>query len=318
MVARPVATVLMASLLFSMPLAMGDDDAVPDETAARQQVNDLIKSFHDAHKKATPGLIQQAIALSISFGAPAWNKGDHAACARFYMTTAQNLVDVFAGRDAATAAARSALDDLQFALDRAHFYNDDDRSAWSLRFAFDKNQITCELAAQKAQALVALGEEYLKRSRLPEGEDAMRSAVASLAELDGEPDDAIPLPARYAPMALANALFAEQNFEDASVAVLKGLTYIPQWPAVPIDLRDAAASPEEYDANLSALESKSKAQPQNASLQFLLGYQYWFTGRRADATDRFHETLKLDPKHPGAQIFLNPDADKILPPKPRA
>jgi tetratricopeptide (TPR) repeat protein len=313
-------------LALAMPVCRAgaqDQDApesqtVPDEQAVRQQVDALLKSFHDAKRRATPGMIQQAVNLSISFGAPAWNHGDHAACARFYMQTAQSLLASFAGRGSATQAARDAMDDLQLAIDRARAYGDDDRSAWSLRYAFEKNQITCDVAAQKAQSLITIGEQYLKRSQLQESEDALRTAVSSLGELDGEPIDAMPVAARYAPLALANALFAEEQFDDAAAAVLKGLQYIPQWPGVDIDLRQVNGTEAEYQTYLTALEGRAVSDPKNPSVQFLLGYQYWFTGRHADALDCFHRTLKLEPNHPGALIFLNPDAGKTDPNKPKA
>ena len=313
-----VAALVLIGLWPLKGLAAIDDAAGPDESTVREQVNQLIRTFHDEKRKVTPGMIQQAISLSISFGAPAWNRGDHGACARFYLTTAQSLVGSFGAKDAATGTARGALEDLQFAIDRAQTYKDDDRSAWSLRFAFDKNQMNCELAVQKAQSLVALGEQYLKRSQYQESEDALRSAVTALAELDGEELDSIPPAARYAPLALVNVLFAQRRFDEASAQVLKGLVYLPQWPAVQIDLREASATPEDYKANLEALEMKARSEPDNASTQFLLGYQYWFTGRRLDAKDQFHQTLKLDPHHAGAALFLDPEAGKTGPPKPRA
>jgi tetratricopeptide (TPR) repeat protein len=318
MLCRAVGLTTLFALLLPAHALRADDDAVPDEQAVRQQVDSLINQFNSAKKRATPGMIQQAVALSITFGAPSWNHGDHAACSRFYRTTAETLVAKFGEKSAATAAARSALDDLQFALDRAKAYGDDDRAAWSLRYAFDKNELTCELAAQKTQSMIALGEQYLKRSQLQESEDALRSAVGTLADLDGEPAESIPVAARYAPMALANTLFAEEQFDDASAQILKGLQYIPEWPSVTIDLREANGSPEEYQSYLTALETRARTDPKNASVQFLLGYQYWFTGRHADAMDCFHQTLKLDPNHPGAQLFLSPDAGKVAPAKPKA
>jgi tetratricopeptide (TPR) repeat protein len=319
---RVFAVALLLILAVRVPPACAqnvpENQVVPDEQAVRQQVDALLKTFRDSKKRATSGMIQQAVSLSISYGAPSWNHGDHAACSRFYVQTAQSLLTVFADKSSATPAARGALDDLQLAVDRAHAYGDDDRSAWSLRYAFEKNQITCDVTAQKAQSLIAIGEQYLKRSQLLESEDALRTAVTSLSELDGEPIDAMPVAARYAPLALANALFAEEQFDDASTAILKGLQYIPQWPGVDIDLRQVNGTEAEYQTYLTALEGKAVSDPKNASVQFLLGYQYWFTGRHADAVDCFHRTLKLEPNHPGALIFLNPDAGKTDPNKPKA
>jgi tetratricopeptide (TPR) repeat protein len=320
MFCRAVGVATIFAVLIPAHVVRADDgsDAIPDGQAVRRQIDALINEFHDAKKRATPGMIQQAVALSITFGAPSWNHGDHGACSKFYRQTAESLVATFADKNSATPAARGALDDLQFALDRARAYGDDDRAAWSLRYAFDKNELGCELAAQRTQSMIALGEQYLKRSQLQESEDALRSAVATLADLDGEPSESIPVTARYAPMALANTLFAEEQFDDAAAQIVKGLQTIPEWPSVTIDLREANGSAAEYQTHLTALETKARTDPKNASVQFLLGYQYWFTGRHADAMDCFHQTLKLEPNHAGAQLFVSPDAGKAGTAKPKA
>ncbi len=285
--------------------ALADDKDPPSEDATRKQVDALIASFRDGNKKATAGMIEQAIGLSISFGAPTYNRGDHAACARFYSRTAESVVAAFADPNAATPAGRSSLDDLRAALERAKGEKDPDRVAWALRFAFDKNQLACVLQAQRAQGLVAMGEEYFKRSEFAESQDAFESAIVSLHELDGQALDTIPLGCRYATIALANSLFAQQKFSDASKAVVKGLDYVPQWPTVTVDLRSLHRDPAEYEAVLTVLENRVKENPSNPALQFLLGYEYWFTGRRVDAKVAFQHTLKLDPEHAGAKRFID-------------
>ena len=222
----------------------------------------------------------------------------------------------FADAGSATPAARASLADLKTALDRAKELKDPDRAAWAMRFAFDKNQLACLLQTQRAQGLVAMGEEYFKRSEFAESQDAFESAVGSLEELDGQPIDTIPLGCRYAPIALGNSLFAQQKFKEASEAVVKGLAYVPQWPSITIDLRSFHRDPAEYEEILSSLESKAKDDPNNAPIQFLLGYEYWFTGRRIDAKIAFEHTLKIDPNHPGARRFI--DASHPAADKPRA
>ena len=252
MTLRPTALpLLLLMLLSSVPARAADDDSPPDEATIRKQIDVLILSFTDHKKPATAGMIEQAIGLSISFGAPTYNKGDHAACARFYSRTAESLVAAFGEKDAATLGGRASLNDLKSALDRSAGFKDPDRIAWALRFAFDKNQLACTLYAQRAQGLVAMGEEYFKRSEFAESQDAFESAVVALDELDGQSIDTIPLGCRYAPLALANALFAQKKFGDASTAVLKGLNYVPQWPGVTIDLRSFHHDPAEYEAVLS-------------------------------------------------------------------
>ena len=169
------------------------------------------------------------------------------------------------------------------------------------------------MQTQRTQGLVAMGEEYFKRSEFEESQDAFESAVNSLEELDGQPLETIPLGCRYAPIALGNSLFAQQKFKEASAAVVKGLGYVPQWPSITVDLRSFHHDPAEYEAVLASLEGKAKDDPNDPSLQFLLGYEYWFTGRRIDAKIAFEHTLKLDPNHAGARRFIDashPSVDK--------
>ena len=45
-------------------------DAIPDRKRTRKQIDDLVKQFTGGEKKATLGLIKDAVNLSISFGAP--------------------------------------------------------------------------------------------------------------------------------------------------------------------------------------------------------------------------------------------------------
>src|SRR5438105_4394608 len=107
------------------------DDAVPDESAVRQQVDALIAAA-PSHR-ATLGTLQGAMELSISFGAPAWNARDHDACCRFYVKSGESLSAGFAAKEAATAPARALLDDLKSALDRVHQSTDVDANAWTMR-----------------------------------------------------------------------------------------------------------------------------------------------------------------------------------------
>ena len=58
-------------------------EAPPDKDVVRKQIDKIVHRFQGQKKKLTLGAVQAAIDLSISFGAPTWNAGDHAACADF-------------------------------------------------------------------------------------------------------------------------------------------------------------------------------------------------------------------------------------------
>ncbi len=305
------AVLCVFALLPMIAVAAGPDaEAVPDEGATRKHIDALISSA--GKNPITLGLVQQTIDLSISFGAPSFNAGDRAGCARFYMKTAESLAAAFPADHPATESARHALNDLKAAFDRAKRAADDEGRAWAMRFAFDKTQLATLMQATRTDGLIDLGNEYLKRGQSDEAVDAYQTAVASLHELDGEPVAIIPISCRYAPLGAGNALFVQKKYKEASDSILAGLAYIPQWPAVKQDLRSLYRDPADYESVMEDLQAQSRQSPDDAALHFLLGYQYHFTGKKSAAKEQFQRVLELDSKHAGAKIFLNPVDPKLL------
>ncbi|HWE04224.1 MAG TPA: hypothetical protein VG326_17595 [Tepidisphaeraceae bacterium] len=298
---------LIAMLLFSLALGAGSARAqAPDAGAVRRQIDARIHSFQNQKKKATLGFIQQAIALSIGYGAEAYNAGDRAGCFQFYAATADSLIAAFPDEKSATESARRALGDLKAARERTLKNTDPDRNAWTMRYAFDKTQIAWELQVGSSQGLMRLGAENFAKSQFEEAQDAYESAIQSLAELDGQTLRQIPIACRFAPLALANTLFAQKQYKAAAEAVTPGLRYLPEWPAITIDLRSLHHDPAEYESLMEDLQAKANAAPQDANLQFLLGYELYFTGKKAAANEQFQRTLKIDPNHAGAKTLLHP------------
>jgi tetratricopeptide (TPR) repeat protein len=291
-------------------------DAPPDEAVVRGQIDKIVQRFQGAKKKLTLGAVEAAIDLSISFGAPAWNAGDHAACADFYVKTAETLCSAFP-QNAATPAAAKALSDLKVALARAKTLTDSDRKAWTMRYAFDKMQTTCLAEGVRAGALLDLSAECLKRSQFVEAQDAGAAAVEVLKEMEGQPAELLPLACRAAPFMMADALVAQKKFAEASAAILQGLDTAPEWPNLARNLRASYGDPEPYEAALDALKEQANKSANDASLQFLLGYELHFTGRKEAAKEQFEKVLKIDPGHAGAKLFLHPpEKSKTLAPKP--
>jgi len=291
-------------------------ETVPDRQAVRGQVDALIHSYTSEKRKATLGMIHEAIALSISYGAPAYNQGDRSGCFHFYADTADALSEAFAADDSATDAAKAALADLKAARERTRHERSSDRNAWSMRYAFDKTQLAVETQIVSTQGLVRLGSDNFTASHFPEAQDAFASATRSLYELEGQPPELIPVECRFAPLALANSLFAQHEYKAASAAVLVGLHYVPEFPGATIDLRSLHHDPAEYEAMMDDLEAKAKDAPDDATTQFLLGYEYYFTGKKAAAKRQFEQTLKLDPQHVGAKLFLEFKAPEQRPDAP--
>lgn len=298
--------IMLAALVVAIWASTSRAENVPDAPSVRRAIDAQIHSFQKAKKKATLGLVQQSIALSISYGAPAYNTGDHAACFRFYADTADALVAAFPDESSATPSGWRAIVDLKAARQRTQQNTDADHNAWTMRYAFDKTQIAWELEVASAQGLMRLGNQNFQSSHYAEAQDAYESAQHSLFELDGQPLQTIPIPCRFAPLAVANALFAQKQFKESADAVARGIRYLPEWPAMTLDLRSLHHDPAEYETIVEDLRAKIKESPNDASLEFLLGYELHFTGKKIEAHEQFERALKLDPKHAGAKIFLHP------------
>jgi hypothetical protein len=79
---------------------------------------------------------QAAIEGAIALGAPRYNRGDVAGCARLYLATALTLVNAQINRGFAGQAR--AIDTLKKGLAEAQMLTGVDERAWALRHAFDR------------------------------------------------------------------------------------------------------------------------------------------------------------------------------------
>lgn len=80
--------------------------------------------------------VQAAIEAAIAVGAPRYNRGDIAGCARLYLATALTLVNAQISRGFPGQAR--ALDTLKKGLAESQTLPDVDARAWALRHAFDR------------------------------------------------------------------------------------------------------------------------------------------------------------------------------------
>ncbi len=96
---------------------------------------------------------------------------------------------------------------------------------------------------------------------------------------------------------LAQAQFALGKYSRAVEAVHAGMRLHKDWPAAPfqprIDLYGAIEG--DFTEHLKRLQAAVSGDPNNPELLFLLGYQLWFDGRRAEAVARFRQARPLAP-----------------------
>jgi tetratricopeptide (TPR) repeat protein len=280
------------------------EELIPSEKETRKKIDELIKSCSDGGRKVTLGVLQEAMSLSISYGAVMYNQGDRDGCFKFYAKTAQSLCAAFPEQKPATEMARRALTDLKVALERVRRSGDTDRNAWSMRYVFDKAQLAVALHVEHLQGLVGIAEGCFKRAQFEESEDALAAAVAMLEELEGQSRENIPIGCRYARLAIGHTYFAQKKYKEAATAIDDALKHLPEWPGLTLDLRSLHRDPAEYEDLMADLQSVAKKEPENAALQFLLGYECYYTGRKAMAKEHFEAVRKLDAAHSGANLLL--------------
>jgi hypothetical protein len=86
----------------------------------------------------------------------------------------------------------------------------------------------------------------------------------------------------------AQAAFASGRYGDAVTAIRAGLALDRTWPASPFDPKELyGANPALFADHLAALREVVAANPSDASLQFLIGYELWFIGEKVEARKWF-------------------------------
>jgi hypothetical protein len=86
----------------------------------------------------------------------------------------------------------------------------------------------------------------------------------------------------------AQAVFASGGFAEAVKAIRAGLALDPAWPAGKFDPRELyGGNPAAFAGHLEDLEKAVAANPGEATLEFLLGYELWFLGKRVEARKFF-------------------------------
>lgn len=137
-----------------------------------------------------------------------------------------------------------------------------------------------------------LGDQFFRSGDYDKAVDAFRKAV------DADPGSAV------AHFALGEALFATGDFAYAAYAIRKGFDLDATWTENPIDRREFYGRPEDWDAQMGALLAHCEKAPFDAPAFLVLGYNRYFTGDAAGATDAFVRVLELNGTDRFAISFL--------------
>lgn len=155
---------------------------------------------------------------------------------------------------------------------------------------------------------IAQGETAFRASDYTRAVSAFRHAMVD------NPEDA------ETALLLGQALFATGQFDEAAGATQGALEILPQdrWGAVIQRYRQLYGKPQDYTAQLRALERALRDKPDEPSLHFLAGYHYAYLGFTAQAVEQFDGLLKLAPNDQIARKLREAMQAKLSPPQPVA
>ena len=293
----------------SFPKVLPGNSTDPvQEKQVRAAIGQLIADHCQRFKRPTLGLLIKVIQVSIAFGVPLYNRGDHQGCYRFYFDTARNLVSRFLGQNC-SALCRQALIDLQRGVAQSRRMNNPTHQAWILRFAFDQCIDHYKVNSIYLQQLKQRGLEYWQRGYFSMACKSFSDAANTLADLQFTQ---APLKKELFLFAAPTAaLFLRHQFHKAAASLGTILKYIPDWPQKQIDHRYLYAMHEDkYQLALSQLQKMADKRPRDATLQFLLGYQFYVCGQIAPAKKQFIKTLTIAADHFSAAMFLRQISSK--------
>lgn len=116
--------------------------------------------------------------------------------------------------------------------------------------------------------------------------------------IKAKPGDALPL------FLKAQARFAAGRYADAVDAVRAGVALAPDWPRGDFDPKALyGPNPERFAAHLATLKQTVAEHPDQPGLEFLLGYQLWFTGEREAAGVLFRAAARRAPGNAAIAAF---------------
>jgi hypothetical protein len=137
---------------------------------------------------------------------------------------------------------------------------------------------------REVQLAFALGEAKLQEGRFPDAAAAFRRAVAAA-------------PGAAAPrVALALALLGDGQYDAAAKELRAGLSLVSDWPAIRLDAAAVFGGVGAYQALETRLLTVARGDAANSDLQLLLGFQYFATGRGAEAAKLLQPAAAANPE----------------------
>jgi predicted Zn-dependent protease len=100
---------------------------------------------------------------------------------------------------------------------------------------------------------------------------------------------------------LAQLAFVRGDYSEAANRLREAETAQPGWLAAPLDIQSIYGEPGDFNRHIALLESHLHAHPEDRDGWFVLGAQWYLSGRTAKAADVF---LRLDDPHRRPDVAL--------------
>ncbi len=295
---------------------------VPDPSAVRAKIDRLEAARIAAGQPASMGLLGDVIDLSISYGAPAYDGGDPAACLSFYTDSATKLVHDFSNLKGTSHEVASALKALADADVRQRASQDVSHRAWSMRFAFDQIKLMSAMDDALAKAEIESGEQYFTGLANYDESEVAFSTAYSLVLTDnlGDQLSAEGAEARVAGILEAQALLELGRTGEAAAVMARAVPMFPEITTSKLDWHQLSRNRAVADQALATSQAAAAAHPDDADLAFLLAVEQRFGGHAEDASKTLALVMKLSPQHAGGRLLLDlgagAGAGKSPPPPP--
>ncbi len=112
---------------------------------------------------------------------------------------------------------------------------------------------------------------------------------------------------------LAQVRIARGEYAEAMMALRDGLKLTPEWPASAFTPKPLyAGKPAKFDDHLRELRAAVAERPDDATLQFLLAHELWFTGGRDEATKLFRRLLPQVKEKSLVESYLNAGDGRVV------
>ena len=265
----------------------------------REQAGELTESPF-----VTLTTIAALIDVAISHGAGIFNDGDVAGCYRLYAATAREI-EREAEKHELTSPTGRIVEGLLGALERAEQADDPGDAAWMMRHAFDRSVIEHQLAMERIQWMMRLGEAAFARGDYGGSGDVLAQAAELAPAIWGPPSEEVGVQIGHLAMLYyGNVLLIQRHYQEAYEALTAGIGQAPALGQISFDLTDLGPHWDVFQERLDELEDLEEGDAAYPVALFLRAYLRMFSGGQRRAQELLSMHLSSHPEDEAAHYLL--------------